>query len=160
MNKPYCGDNDEEAREDLKVDKRDKYSEEFYYKILNKNRYILLYDEINNMSAEMVCAKLRAMNYLDKNIPITTSLVNALKDMDKPKNPISIRYHVLNNCWCVFSKDKLMSLRTKVQCLKYIMGLQEKRIYPHYTFFMGEIVDENVMSKELHGFFKREGVTL
>ena len=96
----------------------------------------------------------------DKNIPITTSLVNALKDMDKPKNPISIRYHVLNNCWCVFSKDKLMSLRTKVQCLKYIMGLQEKRIYPHYTFFMGEIVDENVMSKELHGFFKREGVTL
>jgi len=54
--------------------KDDKYSEEFYYKILNKNRYILLYDEINNLSSDMVCSKLRAMNYLDERKPITLEI--------------------------------------------------------------------------------------
>lgn len=44
--------------------KEDRYGEDFYYKILNKNRYILLYDEINNCSADMVCSKLRAMDIL------------------------------------------------------------------------------------------------
>jgi ATP-dependent Clp protease, protease subunit len=54
-------------KEDVDVDikKEDKYNEEFYYKILNKNRYILLYDEINNCSADVVCSKLKAMNYLN-----------------------------------------------------------------------------------------------
>jgi len=74
MSKPYGGDDNEEVKEDLKVDKRDRYSEEFYYKILNKNRYILLYDEINNTSADVICSKLRAMNYLDKIIPITLEI--------------------------------------------------------------------------------------
>ena len=53
----------EDVDEDIK--KEDKYNEEFYYKILNKNRYILLYDEINNCSADTVCSKLKAMNYLN-----------------------------------------------------------------------------------------------
>jgi len=55
-------------------DKKDYFNEEFYYKILNKNRYILLYDEINNCSADMICSKLRAMNYLDKKKPIYLEL--------------------------------------------------------------------------------------
>jgi ATP-dependent Clp protease protease subunit len=42
--------------------KEDRYNDEFYYKVLNKHRYILLYDEINNLSADMVCSKLRAMD--------------------------------------------------------------------------------------------------
>lgn len=59
-----------EEKEEVIDEKRDRYNEEFYYKILNKNRYILLYDEINNCSADMICSKLRAMNYLDKIKPI------------------------------------------------------------------------------------------
>jgi len=46
--------------------KEDRYGEEFYYKILNKHRYILLYDEINPCSADMVCSKLRAMDILNR----------------------------------------------------------------------------------------------
>ena len=45
--------------------KEDRYGEDFYYKILNRERYILLYDEINNCSADIVCSKLRAMNILN-----------------------------------------------------------------------------------------------
>jgi ATP-dependent Clp protease, protease subunit len=57
---------DEEPEEDEKIcEKKERFSEEFYYKILNKHRYIFLYDEINNVSADMVCSKLRAMNYLN-----------------------------------------------------------------------------------------------
>ena len=57
------------------VSKKDeRYCDEFYYKILNKNRYILLYDEINNLSSDMVCSKLRAMNYLDERKPITLEI--------------------------------------------------------------------------------------
>jgi len=74
MNKIYRDNDDEEIKEDLKMDKKDKYSEEFYYKILNKNRYILLYDEINNISADIICSKIRAMNYLDKTIPINLEI--------------------------------------------------------------------------------------
>jgi len=51
--------------------KDDRYGEEFYYKILNKERYILLYDEINNISSDVVCSKLRAMDILNhKNISL------------------------------------------------------------------------------------------
>jgi ATP-dependent Clp protease protease subunit len=63
-------DENEEPKEEQISDKRDRFNEEFYYKILNKNRYILLYDEINNCSADIICSKLRAMNYLDKIKPI------------------------------------------------------------------------------------------
>jgi ATP-dependent Clp protease protease subunit len=67
INKNRC-DEDEVGK------KEDKYDEEFYYKLLNKNRYILLYDEIDNISGERVCSKLRAMNYLDKITPITLEI--------------------------------------------------------------------------------------
>jgi len=63
-------DENEEPKDEQISDKRDRFNEEFYYKILNKNRYILLYDEINNCSADIICSKLRAMNYLDKIKPI------------------------------------------------------------------------------------------
>jgi ATP-dependent Clp protease protease subunit len=62
--KPTCislGENEE----DQFGKREDRYGEEFYFKILNKNRYILLYDEINNVSSDIVCSKLRAMDILN-----------------------------------------------------------------------------------------------
>ena len=59
---------------DVDVKKEDRYNEEFYYKILNKNRYILLYDEINSSSADILCSKLRAMNYLNNKEPISLEI--------------------------------------------------------------------------------------
>lgn len=58
MNKPIRDEHEDVCKKD------DRYGEEFYFKILNKHRYILLYDEINNMSSDMVCSKLRAMDIL------------------------------------------------------------------------------------------------
>ena len=68
MYKINKGEHDEE-----KEINKDRYGEEYYYKILNKNRYILLYDEINNCSADMVCSKLRAMDILGTK-PITLEI--------------------------------------------------------------------------------------
>jgi len=45
--------------------KEDRYGEDYYFKILNKSRHILLYDEINNASSDVVCSKLRAMDILN-----------------------------------------------------------------------------------------------
>jgi len=70
MNRIYCDDEDPEQEEEKISSKKDRYDEEFYYKILNRHRYILLYDEINPCSADMVCSKLRAMNYLSQTEPI------------------------------------------------------------------------------------------
>jgi len=69
----YRKDKHDEEEKDV-CKKEDRYGEEFYYKILNKNRYILLYDEINNLSGDMVCSKLRAMDYLDTKKPITLEI--------------------------------------------------------------------------------------
>jgi ATP-dependent Clp protease protease subunit len=54
----------EESNESF-VKKDERFNEEYYFKILNKNRYILLYDEINNLSADIICSKLRAMDLLN-----------------------------------------------------------------------------------------------
>jgi ATP-dependent Clp protease protease subunit len=53
--------------------KEDRYGEDFYFKILNKNRYIILYDEIHNVSADVICSKLRAMDILNHK-PITVEI--------------------------------------------------------------------------------------
>ena len=64
----------DEHEEEQQICKReDRYGEEFYFKILNKNRYILLYDEIQNVSADIVCSKLRAMDILSHK-PITIEI--------------------------------------------------------------------------------------
>jgi ATP-dependent Clp protease protease subunit len=73
MNKPNRNDDedvDNQEKEETICKKENRFDEEFYYKILNKHRYILLYDEISNVSADIVCSKLRAMNYLNTTEPI------------------------------------------------------------------------------------------
>jgi ATP-dependent Clp endopeptidase proteolytic subunit ClpP len=70
----YQPKNKDEHEEEQQICKReDRYGEEFYFKILNKNRYILLYDEIQNVSADIVCSKLRAMDILSHK-PITIEI--------------------------------------------------------------------------------------
>jgi len=76
--------------------KEDRYNDEFYYKILNKERYILLYDEINNLSSDMVVSKLRGMDvlshktiYLEINSPGGSiadgmSIINAIEHVQSP----------------------------------------------------------------------------
>jgi len=76
--------------------KEDRYNDEFYYKILNKERYILLYDEINNMSSDMIVSKLRGMDilnhksiYLEINsgggsVADGMSIINAIEHIKSP----------------------------------------------------------------------------
>jgi ATP-dependent Clp protease protease subunit len=64
MNKIVQNQKNEQEEEEKICKKEDRYGEDFYFKILNKNRYILLYDEINNITADVVCSKLRAMDIL------------------------------------------------------------------------------------------------
>ena len=63
-----------EEQDKLICKKEEKYTDDYYYRILNHNRHILLYNEINNISADIICSKLRAMNLLDKRKPIYLEL--------------------------------------------------------------------------------------
>jgi ATP-dependent Clp protease protease subunit len=75
MSKNYKRQNEDDPElepeaEQLACKKEESYTEEYYFRILNNHRYILLYDVINNVAADLICSKLRAMNYLDKKKPI------------------------------------------------------------------------------------------
>jgi ATP-dependent Clp protease protease subunit len=99
MNKKYRDNEDQEIveQEQLSYKKEEKYTEEFYFRILNHNRYILLYDVISNMSSDLVVSKIKAMNILDKNKPIYIeinspggsvadgmSIINAIEQSEAP----------------------------------------------------------------------------
>ena len=58
----------------IEVKKEEKYCEEYYFRILNKNRYILLYDAITNCSSDLIVSKLRAMDLLNSQKPIVIEL--------------------------------------------------------------------------------------
>jgi ATP-dependent Clp protease protease subunit len=93
MNRNFYKDEPEEK--DI-CKKEDRYGEEFYYKLLNKHRYILLYDEINNVSSDMVVSKLKGMDilnhkpiYLEINSPGGSvgdgmSIINAIEHIKSP----------------------------------------------------------------------------
>lgn len=53
-----------------RFEKKDNYNEEYYFKLLNKNREIHLYDEINACSADLLVTKIKVMNILDSKKPI------------------------------------------------------------------------------------------
>ena len=67
MYKPYL--DEPEPIEDI-VKKDEKWGEDYYFKLLNKSRRILLFDEINNCSADIICTKLKVMDMLDNKSPI------------------------------------------------------------------------------------------
>jgi len=73
--KRYKGEDEEIIEQEKEYNNKEgKWSEEFYYRILNHQRYILLYDEISNISADVICSKLKAMNYLSKTEPISIEI--------------------------------------------------------------------------------------
>ena len=86
---------DEQEEKDV-CKKEDRYGEDYYFKILNKHRYILLYDEIHNVSSDIVVSKLRAMDiinhkpiYLEINSPGGSvsdgmSIINAMEHIKSP----------------------------------------------------------------------------
>lgn len=65
----------------LAIKKDDKWGEDYYFKILNKERYILLYDTITNESADVVVTKIKAMNILDNKKPIVLEINSAGGDI-------------------------------------------------------------------------------
>jgi ATP-dependent Clp protease protease subunit len=64
----------EDENHDIEIKKEDRYTEEYYFRVLNKNRYILLYDEISNLSADIVVSKIKSMDLLDSKKPITIEI--------------------------------------------------------------------------------------
>ena len=90
--------NDEEEKE-IKCKGEDKYNEEYYYRILNQNRYILLYSDIEPCSADMTVSKIKAMNFLDSKKPITIEInsgggeahsgITIMNAMEQSKAPIT-----------------------------------------------------------------------
>jgi ATP-dependent Clp protease protease subunit len=98
MNNSYRDEEDTEIEEQgIACKKEDAYTEEYYFRILNKHRYILLYDTITNVSADLVVSKLMAMNILDKKKSIYLeinspggsvsdgmSIINAIERIEAP----------------------------------------------------------------------------
>lgn len=76
-----------------------KFNDEYYHKILNRSRYLLLYDEINDCSADYIVTKIMAMNILDSKLPITLEInsgggdvscgFNIINAIEQSKAPIT-----------------------------------------------------------------------
>jgi ATP-dependent Clp protease protease subunit len=62
MNKHYRKEDEEEI---TAIKKEEKWGEDYYFKILNKERYILLYSPIMEESADIIVTKIKSMNILD-----------------------------------------------------------------------------------------------
>lgn len=88
IGKPKTAPQKEENTENL-GDKKDRFNEEFYYKILNKDRYIILYDIISNISADTIVSKIKAMNYLNSKKPITI-------EINSPGGDVSCGFSIIN----------------------------------------------------------------
>jgi ATP-dependent Clp protease protease subunit len=86
MNRPR---REEEPIEESLGDKKNRFNEEYYFKMLNKNRIILLYDEIGNISADVVCSKIKVMNILDTKKEITI-------EINSPGGDISYGFSIIN----------------------------------------------------------------
>jgi ATP-dependent Clp protease protease subunit len=78
-----------ENEETICSKKEDKYDESFYFKILNKERNILLYDAITNETADIVVTKIKAMNILDSKKPIVI-------EINSPGGDISCGFSIIN----------------------------------------------------------------
>lgn len=83
MNKPIRDEHEDVCK------KEDRYSEEYYFKILNKNRVILLFDEINNVTSDILVSKIKTMNFLDPKKEITI-------EINSPGGDVSCGFSIIN----------------------------------------------------------------
>ena len=115
---------------DVDVKKEDKYNEEYYYKILNKNRTILLFDEINTTSADMLISKIKSMNFLDEKKEITIEL-------NSPGGDVACGFSIINAI--EQSKAPIITLVSGQVCsmaaLIFITGKKRKMHYNSYAMF-------------------------
>jgi len=119
---------DDEVEEVIK--KEDKYTEEFYFRVLNKERYILLYDVISNCSADLIVSKIKAMNVLDSKKAITL-------EINSPGGDVSSGFCIINAI--EQSKAPVITVVSGQACsmaaLIFICGKKRKMYYNSYAMF-------------------------
>jgi len=91
---------EDEVIEDI-IKKEDRYTDEYYTRLINKDRVIILYDIISNLAAEYIVTKIKALNILDSKKEITleinspggdiscgTSIINSIEQSKAPVHTI------------------------------------------------------------------------
>jgi len=86
MNKIY---RDEEDEQITQIKKEEKWGEDYYFKILNKERYILLYSPIVDDVSDILVTKIKSMNFLNNKNPITI-------EINSPGGDISAGFSIIN----------------------------------------------------------------
>jgi len=119
-----------EEMEDIVEKKEGKYGEDYYFRILNKNRYILLYDEIGSVSADIIVTKIKAMNILDSKKEITIEINSSGGD-------VSAGFSIINAI--EQSNAPIITIVSGQACsmaaLIFIVGNHRKMYYNSYSMF-------------------------
>ena len=106
------------------------YGEDYYFKILNKNRIILLYEEINNTSADVIVTKIKSMNILNSKKPITI-------EINSPGGDISCGFSIINAI--EQSKAPIHTIISGEACsmaaLIFIVGQKRSMYYNSHAMF-------------------------
>jgi len=127
MIKPYRNKDEEEITQ---IKKEEKWGEDYYFKILNRERYILLYSPIIDESADIIVTKIKAMNYLDNKKPITIEL-------NSPGGDISAGFTIINAI--EQSKAPIITAVSgevaSMASLIFITGKKRKMYYNSYIMF-------------------------
>lgn len=79
----------EDETNELEIKKEDRYTEDYYFKLLNRSRHILLYDIVNECSSDVVVTKIKAMNILDSKKSITL-------EINSPGGDVSCGFAIIN----------------------------------------------------------------
>jgi len=122
---------DKENEEEITaIKKEEKWGEDYYFKILNKERYILLYDIITNESSDIIVTKIKAMNILDDKKPITI-------EINSPGGEVSCGFSIINAI--EHSKAPIHTIISGETCsmsaLIFITGKRRKMYANSYIMF-------------------------
>jgi ATP-dependent Clp protease protease subunit len=123
----------------------DKYLDDYYFRILNKNRYLLLYADIEPCAAEIIVAKIKAMNYMDSESPITI-------EIDSPGGSVSAGISIINAM--EQSKAPIITIISAEACsmAAMISIIGKHRIMYHNAFWMNHPISEGQV--DYLGFIK------